>query len=164
MTSEEIIQQSIVELENCYKKQRTQLEQLKDSVLKKEQIVDLSPYIGSGYYYNSESMTFDPVGAIQTISGVSGEYYDIYPTKQQAEWQAKSDRARRKLYHLMTRLNPKGWKPNKQWYSIPIKIGEIDSFTIGQFHSAENRNVAEKELQDELQYFNWFNSPQAKGE
>lgn len=163
MTSEEIVQQSIVELENCYKKQRMQLEQLKDSILKKEQTVDLSPYLGPGFYYNSESMTFDPVVASQTISGVSGEDYDIFPTKEQAEWQAKSDRARRKLYHLMLKLNPKGWKPNTSWYSIPIKICGTNA-TIGQFHSAEDRNLAEKELKDEMQYFDWFNSPQVKGE
>lgn len=157
MTSEEIIQQRIAELESLLEKQKEELEKLKQEINSEP---DLSPYSDPGYYYVNSGM----IQYSANIAGQSIEDYARFKTREQAEWQAKSDRARRKLYHLMTRLNPKGWKPQDgNWYSIPIEIGGF-SVTVGHFYSSKDCDLAQKELKDELQYFDWFSSPQAKGE
>lgn len=148
--------QRITELEGLLEKQKEELKKLKQEISTKEP--DLSPYSGEGYYYDTTGkITYSANENGQTIKD-----YARFETRKQAEWQAKSDRARRKLYHLMFRLNPKGWRPvpgQVGWCNIIIEDGVQ---TVGFFHSAEARDIAKRELEDELPYFNWFNSPQAE--
>jgi hypothetical protein len=151
-------EQRVSNIKSLLEKHREELEKLEQE-LKANQEPDLSPYSGEGYYYDTTGkITFSANSKGRTI-----EDYARFPTPEQAEWQAKSDRARRKLHHLMLKLNPKGWKPSSTggWYNIVIGVGVQ---AVGFFYSEEARDIAMRELQDELPYFNWFNSPQAKGE
>ena len=145
----------IAELENLLAKQKEELEKLKQEIKKEE--IDLSPFSGNGYYYDTTKGWIDTANFSR---GHTASNYARFPTREQAEWQAKHDRAHRKLYHLMLKLNPKKWKPENRFYSIPISC----VLNVGFFHSPEARGIAERELKEELPYFDWFNSPQAKGE
>ena len=78
----------------------------------------------------------------------------IYATKEEAEWQGNSERVRRKLQRIAKRLNPPGWGPTRDLYTIH-HTGIFFSNTMALDKAVEI-------LGDDLKYLNWYESPEFK--
>lgn len=153
-------EERIDQLENLLKQQQDELAALRKEVTEKRE-PDLRPYEGKGWRWDINTDTY--IESFYPIPSIVSRAYARYPTKEMAEWQGKRERAIRKLQHLAVRLNPKGWVfSNRAWW-IEVKIGSCSMDNGICFHSAEARDIAEKEMGDDLQYLNWYNSPEAKG-
>lgn len=153
----------INQLENLLKQQQEELAQLRKEVADKNE-PDLRPY-GSN---REEGWKYSVDDSITRKSNLYPseiiDNYARYPIRAMAEWQGKRERAIRKLQHLAVRLNPKGWKPSPSTsFFVCLDGGERSYYEIS-FHSSMAREIAEKEMGDDLKYLNWYNSPEAKGE
>lgn len=86
-----------------------------------------------------------------------------YPTHDQAVWQMNSERVNRKAQRLMLLLNPVGWigDLNECWTLHSKNVLDIEvPLSKYKFYSNEIRNEAQRQIGDDIQYLNWYNSPE----